>query len=144
MTRSFHFVVARPWGGVLIGVAACWPAWAQQTLERVEITGSSVRRIDAESALPVQIIRREAIERSGYTSTVDLVRNLPAVMAARQLRGGGGCSLRGLAGHQSDEGGAAPVGAAFGNVFLVFHQLFDFPAGKGFAQDVLGCVQVVL
>ena len=80
MTRSFHFVVARRWIWVLIGVAACWPAWAQQTLERVEITGSSVRRIDAESALPVQIIRREAIERSGYTSTVDLVRNLPAVM----------------------------------------------------------------
>ena len=49
------------------------------TLDRVEITGSSVRRIDAESALPVQVIKREAIARSGYTSTADLLKNLPAV-----------------------------------------------------------------
>lgn len=48
-----------------------------------------------------------------------------------------GC-LGGLAGHQSDEGGAALVGAAFGNVFFVFHQLFDVPAGKGVAQDFFG------
>ncbi len=98
MTRSFHFVVARPWGGVLIGVAAWWPAWAQQTLERVEITGSSVRRIDAESALPVQIIRREAIERSGYTSTVDLVRNLPAVMGGTSESSAVGLESFGFAG----------------------------------------------
>jgi len=32
--------------------------------------------------LPVQVIKREAIERSGYTSTVDLVKNLPAVMGS--------------------------------------------------------------
>ncbi|MDL2337413.1 MAG: TonB-dependent receptor [Pseudomonadota bacterium] len=55
---------------------------AQQSLERVEITGSSIRRIDAESALPVQIIKRDAIERSGYTSTTDLMKNLPAVMGS--------------------------------------------------------------
>ena len=55
------------------------PLWAQQSLERVEITGSSIRRIDAESALPVQIIKRDAIERSGYTSTADLLKNLSAV-----------------------------------------------------------------
>jgi len=54
----------------------------QQALDRVEITGSSIRRIDAESALPVQVIKRETIERSGYTSTVDLFRNLPAVMGS--------------------------------------------------------------
>ncbi|MDO9315048.1 MAG: TonB-dependent receptor [Burkholderiaceae bacterium] len=58
------------------------PAMGQQTLDRVEITGSSIRRIDAESAFPVQVIRRETIERSGYTSTVDLMKNLPAVMGS--------------------------------------------------------------
>ena len=49
------------------------PATAQQ-LERVEITGSSVRRIDAETALPVQVIKREDIARSGATSVADLMR----------------------------------------------------------------------
>jgi iron complex outermembrane receptor protein len=68
------------WAAVL--AVAALPVFAQQSLERVEITGSSVRRIDAESALPVQIIKREAIERSGYTSTADLIKNLPAVMGS--------------------------------------------------------------
>lgn len=58
------------------------PVLGQQALDRVEITGSSIRRIDAESALPVQVIKRDAIERSGYTSTVDLLKNLPAVMGS--------------------------------------------------------------
>ena len=39
-------------------------AWAQeqaqgQTMHRVEITGSSIKRIDTETALPVQTITRE-------------------------------------------------------------------------------------
>ena len=54
------------------------PATAQQ-LERVEITGSSVRRIDAETALPVQVIKREDIARSGATSVADLMQKLPAL-----------------------------------------------------------------
>jgi len=64
-------------GGTLaIGTA---PAFGQQQLERVEITGSAIRRIDAESALPVQVIRKEEIARSGATSAVDLLQKL-AVM----------------------------------------------------------------
>lgn len=74
------------------------PALGQQTLERVEITGSSVRRIDAESALPVQVIKRDAIERSGYTSTVDLMRNLPAVMGSSVESGTVGLETYGFAG----------------------------------------------
>ena len=74
------------------------PLWAQQTLERVEITGSSIRRIDAESALPVQVIKREAIERSGYTSTVDLIKNLPAVMGSSVESGTVGSETYGFAG----------------------------------------------
>ena len=41
------------------------PASAQQPVERVEITGSALKRIDAETALPVQIITREEIEKTG-------------------------------------------------------------------------------
>jgi iron complex outermembrane recepter protein len=53
-----------------------------QTTERVEITGSAIRRIDAESALPVQVLKREDIVRSGATSTVDLLQRLTVVQGS--------------------------------------------------------------
>ena len=58
------------------------PAFGQQTLERVEITGSSIRRIDAESALPVQILKREDIAKSGATSVTDLLQKLSSVQGS--------------------------------------------------------------
>lgn len=53
-----------------------------QNLERVEITGSSIKRIDAETALPVQIITREEISRSGVTSTEQLLQSVSASSTA--------------------------------------------------------------
>ncbi len=91
-------ISACPWVIAMACGLAGGPVWAQQTLERVEITGSSIRRIDAESALPVQVIKREAIERSGYTSTVDLVKNLPAVMGSSVESGTVGSETYGFAG----------------------------------------------
>jgi iron complex outermembrane receptor protein len=41
----------------------------------VEITGSSIKRIDAETALPVQIIGREDIDKSGVTTAAELLKN---------------------------------------------------------------------
>lgn len=66
-------------GSLAIGGA---PAFGQQQLERVEITGSSIRRIDAESALPVQVLRKEDIARSGATTVVDLLQKLPSVQGS--------------------------------------------------------------
>ena len=51
---------------------------AQQQLERVEVTGSRVKRIDAETASPVQIITREDIERTGKTSIQEILRTVTA------------------------------------------------------------------
>ena len=62
--------------GLFVGVT---PAIAQDAAQRVEITGSSVRRIDAEAALPVQVLTREDIARTGATSVTDLIRKLPTV-----------------------------------------------------------------
>ena len=45
-------------------------------MERVVVTGSSIARIDGETALPVQILKREEIERTGATSTEELVKSL--------------------------------------------------------------------
>lgn len=83
-------------GGTLVLGAA--PAFGQQSLERVEITGSSVRRIDAESAVPVQILKREDIERSGATNTVELMQRLPAIQGGTTESSGVGGGTAGFAG----------------------------------------------
>jgi iron complex outermembrane recepter protein len=63
------------WASSVFAQAASAPA----LLPRVEVTGSSLRRIDGESALPVQVIRRDDISRSGATSTAELLQRLPAM-----------------------------------------------------------------
>lgn len=45
------------------------------TLDRIEVTGSRIKRSDIEAALPVAVIDREDIELSGEISTADLIRN---------------------------------------------------------------------
>jgi len=66
--------------GVLLalGVAAAGASFAQDA-QRVEITGSSIKRIAAEGALPVQTITAAQIERSGAVSVQDLIQKLPAM-----------------------------------------------------------------
>jgi iron complex outermembrane recepter protein len=53
-------------------------AWGQQAVpgERIEITGSNIRRIQAEGALPLKIISRQEIERAGITSAEQLIMQL--------------------------------------------------------------------
>jgi iron complex outermembrane receptor protein len=47
-------------------------------MQRVEITGSSIKRIDSETALPVQLITREDIDKMGATTAAELVKNISA------------------------------------------------------------------
>ena len=56
-------------------------AQAQDTrkLERVEITGSAIKRVDAEGPAPVEVIRRKDIERSGATTLNELTRYIPTL-----------------------------------------------------------------
>ncbi len=57
-------------------------AWAQdaaENVQRVEITGSSIRRIEAEGALPVTVISRDAIDKTGASSVTELIQKLPAM-----------------------------------------------------------------
>ena len=84
-------------GGTLALGAA--PAFGQQTLERVEITGSSIKRIDVEGSLPVQTVTREDIERSGVTSTEQLLQSITAASSAGGTANatGAGSSTYGLA-----------------------------------------------
>jgi len=84
-------------GGTLALGAA--PAFGQQTLDRVEITGSSIKRIDVEGSLPVQTVTREDIERSGVTSTEQLLQSITAASSAGGTANatGAGSSTYGLA-----------------------------------------------
>ncbi|MBL8324308.1 MAG: TonB-dependent receptor [Rubrivivax sp.] len=58
-------------------LGAALPVLAQD--QRIEITGSAIRRIDAETALPVQVLRREDIARTGVTTVEQLLQVLPSV-----------------------------------------------------------------
>src|SRR5260370_20039479 len=97
-----------------IALGAAWvvaliapPAFAQQPIERVEITGSSIRRVDAETALPVQIVTRQEIEATGSANVEQFLQGLrvalqgnsnSVVATASGATSGGGSSvcLRGL------------------------------------------------
>lgn len=69
---------------VAIPFALLGSAWAQDTptrsdqLQKVEVTGSSIKRIDGETALPVQILNREDIRRSGATNAEQLLKQISA------------------------------------------------------------------
>jgi iron complex outermembrane recepter protein len=72
--RTLVGAMSAAMGGMLIaGSATAQTAPESQKLERVEITGSSIKRIEGESALPVTIIRRAEIDRTGATSVADLL-----------------------------------------------------------------------
>ena len=69
-------------GGVLLSaggsaVAQTTPAPSQQ-LERVEITGSNIRRTDAETASPVQVITKQDIDQSGKGTVAEYLQTLTA------------------------------------------------------------------
>ncbi len=50
-------------------------------VEKIEITGSNIRRLEAEGALPVTTITRAEIERSGATTAAELLDKVTAVNA---------------------------------------------------------------
>ena len=59
----------------VLGLSAS--AWAQTAApQRVEITGSSIKRIADEGALPVQVITRQDLERQGIVTAEQLISTL--------------------------------------------------------------------
>ena len=103
--------VWRP-AALVAAISACWtPAHADDAApaakpqaQSVIVTGSYVRRTDAETPSPVEVITSADIARSGYTSIADVLHNItannmgslsqsaPSAFAA----GGSGVALRGL------------------------------------------------
>lgn len=79
-TRTRRLVVLRAHPVALAAaLLAASVAHAQEApAQRVEITGSSIKRIEGETALPVQVIKREDIEKTGATTASELVKTLSA------------------------------------------------------------------
>jgi iron complex outermembrane receptor protein len=90
------------------GLALAAPAMAQQdanaSIQRVEITGSSIKRATAETASPVTVINRDDLMKSGkgtvaeylQTLTVDGAGSLPTGFGNGFAAGSTAISLRGL------------------------------------------------
>lgn len=57
-------------------VTAAAPASGSPQLQAVTVTGSAVRRVDAETAVPVTILRTEKLQQEGVTSTEQLVNRI--------------------------------------------------------------------
>src|SRR5450830_194257 len=91
----------------LAALAFAQPVMAQDTagpIQRVEITGSSIKRASAETASPVQVISREDLAKSGkgtvaeylQTLTADGAGSLPTSFGNGFAAGSTAISLRGL------------------------------------------------
>ncbi|HEY9100533.1 TonB-dependent receptor [Chitinimonas sp.] len=95
---------------VLVGFAgfahiAAHAADEVKKVERIEVTGSNIKRTATETASPVQVIRAEEIKRSGATTTAEVLKLIPAISSGGldDLGSGSGfssgtatASLRGL------------------------------------------------
>lgn len=70
-------------GGVTAATFAAPVVVAAETgiaeVERITVTGSAIKRTDLEGALPITVISRADIDRSGVTNTAELVQQLPSM-----------------------------------------------------------------
>ena len=72
--------------------------------QRIEVTGSAIRRTDAETPSPVQVISAEELRQTGFTSIQDVLHNITANgqgtlaqgFSGAFASGASGISLRGL------------------------------------------------
>ncbi|WP_417681398.1 TonB-dependent receptor [Pseudidiomarina aquimaris] len=68
----------------------------EEAQERIQVTGSRIKRTDMEGAVPVTVIDREAIDLSGDMSVSDLIRNT-TFNSAGSFRPQSGSSAQGIA-----------------------------------------------
>lgn len=104
MSRSVRLIFSGSVAALSLGMMAA-PAMAQDAnVQRVEITGSSIKRATAETASPVQVITRDDLMKSGkatvaeylQTLTADGAGSLPTGFGNGFAAGSTAISLRGL------------------------------------------------
>ena len=90
-------------GSICAAGALATSALAQEKIERVEITGSAIKRLDAETAVPVTIVKLEDLQKEGITSVEQIVNILGSNQATQGTSqsvglGTGGASFANLRG----------------------------------------------
>ena len=94
-------------------------------IQRVEVTGSAIKRINIEGSLPIQTLSKDDIKKSGLTTLADVVQNLPAMQgftAASQSVNGGGGGVTTASIHD--------LGAAYTLVLLNGHRVASYTTGS--------------
>ena len=84
---QLSIAVSATLAAALVATATDAMAQAAQQLDRVEITGSSIKRIEGETALPVQVITREDIQKTGATNVEQLMQTVSSNASSGQLIG---------------------------------------------------------
>lgn len=75
--KSLPFAVMQASMGIVVGaIATSGMAQQPQKIDKVEVTGSNIKRIEGESALPITIYKREDIEKTGATNAAELLDKL--------------------------------------------------------------------
>ena len=83
-TSAVSMAVARVLGAGVAMTFASGAALAQQAqkIEKIEVTGSNIKRIEGETALPVTVISRDEIERTGATTAAELLDRVSSMTSA--------------------------------------------------------------
>ena len=117
---------------------AAWTVHAQ-TAEpaRVEITGSSIKRIQGETALPVQVLNAEDIQRSGVSSVEQLLKTV----TASATLGGTSVANTGAGGGQGGGNSVSLLslrGLGSARTLVLINGRRGAPAGGSSAVDIAG------
>lgn len=100
-----------------------------QRVEKIEVTGSNIKRTDVEGPAPIVVIDREAIERSGKTTLTEVLTTMP-------MASGGTFSETVNAGNSFAPGTAAISLRGLGTNTVLVLLNGRRVAGYGFAQNI--------
>jgi iron complex outermembrane receptor protein len=82
-------------------VATAANAQQAQRVEKIEVTGSNIKRVDVEGPAPVEIITKQQIQRTGASNVNELLRSLPSIdifdqgeLASNSPSGSGSSNIR--------------------------------------------------
>lgn len=108
--KILPLAIAQVIAGGAFSMFSVAPVMAQQAasdsqpVQRIEITGSNIRRADAETPSPVQVLSADDLKKSGYTTISQVLQNVTAngqgtlssATPSSFAAGGSGIALRGL------------------------------------------------
>lgn len=73
LTRSLRVMFA---GGLVVGMHAAVAQTDDSPIQRVEVTGSSIKRLATETALPITAIKASDFEKQGLTTAAEVLNTL--------------------------------------------------------------------